>query len=161
MHTDSIVTKWVLDTVNEKYKDDIALVLSHNTLSLNENEDTVSYFIPITDKGRNFAQTFILSGIGYDIWGIEWERMEKFASLEEYNVTVLADAKILYARTPKDAERFEALKEKQLQNLKDEKTSRFAALDAYSTAKHLFTELLFAEKSCFGFNDFNCVETIQ
>lgn len=147
MNNDAFVTQWVLDTVKEKYADDIALVISHSTLNINTQEDTMSYFVPITDKGRQFAQTFILGGRGYDIWGIEWERLERFASLEEYNVTVLADRKILYARTPEDAARFEALRQKQAANLADKTKSRKCALEAYARAKGLYTELLFSTGS--------------
>ena len=39
--------------------------------------------------------------------------MEKFAELEEYNITCLADGEILYARTEEDAERFRKLKKRQ------------------------------------------------
>lgn len=147
MNHDAFVTEWVLSTVKEKYADDIALVVSHATLNIDPQEDVVSYFVPITDRGRQFAQTFILDGRGYDIWGIEWNRLERFASLEEYNVTVLADRKILYARTPEDAARFEALRQKQAANLADPVTSRKCALEAYAAAKGLYTELLFSEGS--------------
>ena len=147
MNNDAFVTEWVLSTAKEKYADDIALVISHATLNIDPQEDVVSYFVPITDKGRRFAQPFILDGRGYDIWGIEWDRLERFASLEEYNITVLADSRILYARTPEDAARFEALRLKQAANLADPAASRKCALEAYARAKGLYTELLFSKGS--------------
>ena len=147
MNHDRNVTQWVLDTVKDTYADDIALVVAHTTLNIDPDSECMSYFVPITDRGRKFARTFILDGRGYDIWGIEWERLEQFASLEEYNITVLADSRILYARTPEDAARFEALRQRQLQNLSDPETARKQALMAYATAKQLYTQLLFAE-SC-------------
>ena len=147
MNNDQFVTKWALDTVMKKYADDIALVVSHTTLNIDAETDTISYFVPITDKGRQFAQTFLLGGRGYNIWGIEWNRLEKFAALEEYNLTVLADRKILYARTPEDAARFEALRQKQAANLADHTKSRKCALEAYARAKGLYAELLFATGS--------------
>ena len=90
----------------------------------------MSYFIPITDRGRRFARTFIYDGVGMDIWGIEWERMEQFAELNEYNITCLADAGILYARTPEDRERFEALRRRQAENLSNPVIMRANALQA-------------------------------
>ena len=147
MKNDAFITNWVLNTVKEQYADDIALVVSHSTLNIDPDVDAVSYFVPVTDKGRQFAQAFIFEGRGYDIWGIEWERLERFAALDEYNVTVLADSKILYARTPEDAARFEALKNAQLDNLRDPIQARKHALESYATAKDLYTELLFAEGS--------------
>lgn len=147
MKNDAFVTEWVINTVKEKYTEDIALVAAHSTLNIDTETSTMSYFVPITDRGRRFAKTFILEGRGYDIWGIEWERVEGFAALDEYNITVLADSEILYARTPEDAERFNELKEKQLENLRDPALARRKALEACATAKLLYTELLFAEKS--------------
>lgn len=147
MKNSQIVTKWVLDKVKEQYYDDIALVVSHTTLRLDESEKTISYFVPITERGRAFTRTFILDGEGFDIWGIEWERLEKFAKLEEYNITCLADSEILYARTPADIKRFEDLKKVQADCLTDGLTMRRCALEAYVQAKKIFQETIFAKGS--------------
>lgn len=147
MKNNEFVTKWVLDTVREKYADDIALVISHTTLRIDDGEKTVSYFVPITPRGEKMARTFILQGEGFDIWGIPWERLENFAALKEYNITCLADGEILYARTPEDAGRFEALKEKQRLNLADQVKMRSCALEAYAQAKKIYFEMLFAKES--------------
>lgn len=147
MNNDAFVTQWVLNQVKEAYADDIALVVAHTTLNMDPDQPLMSYFVPITDRGRRFARTFILEGRGYDIWGIEWERLERFASLEEYNITVLADANILYARTPEDAARFESLKQQQKANLTNPEMARKQSLIAYAAAKGLYTQLLFAKGS--------------
>ena len=142
------VTKWVVETVEKEYRDDIALVVSHTTLRI-EGEETpvVSYFVPITDRGRRFARTFILDGEGYDLWAIEWERLERFAELLEYNITCLADAELLYAKTPEDAERFEKLKERLAANLADPAAARAKALESYEQAKKIYLEMLFSDGS--------------
>ena len=140
-----LITKWVIDTVKKDYFDDIALVVSHTTLRIDESEQTISYFVPITEKGRKFGQTFILQGEGFDIWGIDWKRLEKFAELDEYNITVLADSKVLYSRTAEDEQHFAALKEKQLSNLSDMKKMRACALAAYAQARKIYFEMLFAQ----------------
>lgn len=147
MHSDTFITNWVLDTVQKEYAEDIALVVSHNTLNMDTETDVISYFVPVTDRGRRFAQTFILAGRGYDIWGIDWERLERFASLEEYNITVLADAKVLWARSEADRARFEALQKQQRENLENPEIARRQALIAYATAKNLYTQLLFSSGS--------------
>jgi len=147
MNTEKFVTEWVLDTVKEKYADDIALVVAHSTLRISDEQQVMSYFVPITDKGRKFAQTFILAGQGFDIWGIEWERLEQFAALNEYNITCLADGEVLYARTPEDQERFESLKMRQKLNLADPILQRAHALEAFSQAKQIYFEMLFAKGS--------------
>ena len=141
MQYDSFVTNWMIETVKRDYPDDSALIAAHNTLNLDSGE-VVSYFVPATEKGRAFAQTFILGGRGYDLWAIEWERLERFAALEEYNVTVLADAKILWARSEADAARFSALQQKLFENLRSPEIRRSRAFEQFSRAMELYAELL-------------------
>ena len=147
MKNNEFVTKWVIDTVKEKYADDIALVISHTSLKIDDSEPCVSYFVPITERGNELSRTFILEGTGFDIWGIPWERLENFAELEEYNLTVLADGEILYARDDECANRFELLKAKQRKNLADGEKMRKCTLRAYARAKELYAEMLFAGHS--------------
>ncbi len=147
MTNGEIVTKWVLDTVQEQYAEDIALVVSHTTLRIDPEQKTISYFVPVTKRGEGFARTFLLGGEGFDIWAVPWERLEKFAALEEYNITCLADGEILYARNEADAERFESLKKEQAQNLADPQKMRAHALQAYAEAKSIYQEMLFAKGS--------------
>lgn len=143
----NFVTEWVIHMVRESYADDIALVVSHTTLRMDEKEKAISYFVPVTKRGEGFAQTFILSGIGYDIWGISWERLEGFAKLWEYNITCLADGEVLYARTAEDRERFEGLKRELASRLADRDTMRVCALQAYKQAKDIYLDMLFASES--------------
>ena len=145
MTADRFVTDWVLDTVKKEYADDIALVVSHVTLRIGDEDRIMSYFVPVTDRGRSFARTFILEGRGFDIWGIEWERLEDFADLKEYNITCLADGEVLYAKTEEDRDRFEALKRRQAQKLADPLLQRVHALEAFSRAKQVYFEMLFAK----------------
>lgn len=142
------VTNWVLETVKKEYADDIALVVAHTTLRIDDSEETtISYFVPITERGYQFGRTFILDGEGFDIWGIDWNRLERFADLEEYNITCLADGNLLYARTEEDARRFEALKKRQADNLSNPVIMRKNALSAYAQAKSIYSEMLFATDS--------------
>ncbi len=147
MEYNDFVTNWVIDTVKEKYPQDIALVVSHTTLRIDGGTQAVSYFVPAAKRGNELARTFILDGVGYDIWGISWERLERFAELEEYNLTVLADGEILYAMDEPSVQRFEALKERQRKNLADRRKTRGMALSCYAQAKSLYLEMLFAQGS--------------
>ena len=141
------VTSWVIKTVKEKYPEDIALVISHSTLRINDSEQCISYFVPITKRGNSLERTFILDGEGFDVWGISWDRLERFAELEEYNITVLADGEILYAKNDEYANRFRMLQAKQRENLSDNKKMRACALKAYEQAKNIYLEMLFAKRS--------------
>ena len=141
------VTQWVINTVKEKYAEDIALVVSHSTLQIDDTQKRISYFVPATRRGEEFARTFILEGVGYDIWGISWQRLESFAGLEEYNITVLADGEVLYARTEQDRERFTALQRELAANLADDSKMRVCALQAYRQAKEVYLQMLFSNGS--------------
>ncbi len=141
------VTGWVINKVKEEYANDIALVVSHTTLRIDDSRPVISYFVPVTKRGEELAQTFILGGTAYDIWCISWERLERFAELEEYNITCLADAEVLYARTKQEKERFEKLKKMQADNLADEQKARACALWAYGQAKSIYLEMLFSSGS--------------
>ncbi|HIZ55838.1 MAG TPA: hypothetical protein H9671_06495 [Firmicutes bacterium] len=143
----TFVTNWVLDTVKKEYAQDIALVVSHTTLRIDDSEKAIGYFVPVTERGYQFGRTFILNGEGFDIWGIGWERLEKFANLEEYNITCLADGEILYARSPEDARRFKDLQKRQLEYLSNPSVMRKNALTAYEQAKKIYLEMLFAQDS--------------
>ena len=147
MNTPAMVTAWMLDTVKREYADDIALIVSHNTLNIDRETKAVSYFVPVTDRGRRFARTFIMNGIGVDLWAIEWERLEKFAALEEYNITCLAYGEVLWARSAEDQARFDALRQTQKANLADPVLMRKKALMAYGEAKKICSELFFADSS--------------
>ena len=59
MKNSEFVTNWVIEQVKTNYVDDIALVVSHTTLRIEDKEDTVSFFVPITKKGNEFGRTFI------------------------------------------------------------------------------------------------------
>ena len=121
--------------------------MSHSTLKINDNEKSAKYFVPITEKGYQFGQTFILEGVGFDIWNIDWHRLERFADLEEYNITVLADADVLYSRCPEDSARFELLKKRLFDNLLNNAKTRKLAMDSYVQAKDIFSNMLFSKGS--------------
>ncbi|MBE6930595.1 MAG: hypothetical protein E7463_09975 [Ruminococcaceae bacterium] len=145
MTADAFTIQWVLEKIKNEYPDDIALAVIHNPTKLTPNDDHFGFFIPVTKRGEQLARTFILEGVGLDVWGVSWERVENFAALNEYYVGVLPDAEVIYARTPADAQRFEALQKLCLANLADPIRSRRAALESFERAKGIFTDLMFAD----------------
>lgn len=103
------LVKWIRDTVEYHYHDDIALVLvygSYVTKSTHRLSDVDTYFIPKTDKGLEFARTFILNCIGYDIFPMRWRRVERIASIAEPLLPLLGDSIILFSSSKEDEERF-------------------------------------------------------
>lgn len=147
MKTTTFVLEWAIDTIKREYSDDIALVLAHDETKLNPTDHHFAFFIPITKRGDDFARTFILEGIGFDIWSIHWERIENMAELNEYHISVLADAQIAYAKSPEYAKKFEMYQKLLKINLSNESKMRKLALESYAKARELYTDMLFSGES--------------
>lgn len=63
------------------------------------------YFIPATERGNELAQTFIIDGIGTDLYPRSWERTERTAELDDRSTICLGNARIVYSRSREDTER--------------------------------------------------------
>lgn len=148
MNNTNLLTDWVIHKIRTQYQDDISLLLAvegHAT-GHDGHGEVFDYYIPETEKGYELAQTFIIDGIGHDLYPRSWERMEKSAELEEM-VLILANARVLYARSEADAEKFRALQQKLHTNLNDPLFVYRKALDSLDGAMDLYRTLLFEEKS--------------
>lgn len=141
------ITDWFVEYVKENYADDVAIIVAHKNLYMTEHKKKLSYFVYRTPKGADLSKTFIINGFGYDIWGMDWNRLENFANLNEYNITCLANSELLYASTKEDAEHFKSLKFKQAEKLANKKEMRIHALEAYAQAKTIYLDALLAEES--------------
>lgn len=109
MDNNEAIIQIILDTVKQKYPNDVDLVCCYGSYvngTATEKSDVDFYFVPKTDKAWELSDTFILDGIGYDFWGIKWERLEKMATFDDTFVSLVAEAKILYSNSPKTEERF-------------------------------------------------------
>ena len=58
MKNSEFVTNWVIEQVKTNYVDDIALVVSHTTLRIEDKEDAVSFFVPLRKRGMNLEEPF-------------------------------------------------------------------------------------------------------
>ena len=148
MEQQNLLTRWVIERIQTEYKDDIALlaaVKGHSTGGDGHGE-VFDYFIPKTEKGYGLSQTFIIDGVGHDLYPRSWERVEKSADLEEMTIT-LANAEILYAASKEEAERFYELQKRLETNLNDPVFVYRKALEQLDEAVNLFRMLLFEEKA--------------
>lgn len=148
MNGTNLLTEWIINKIKTEYKNDISLLIAvtgHN-IDNDGHGETFDYYIPETDRGDELAQTFIIDGIGHDLYPRSWERMEKSAELEEM-VLVLSNARILYARSEEDAARFRSLQETLHTNLNNPLFVYRKALDRLDNAMELYRTLLFEEKS--------------
>ncbi len=126
-----------VEHIKSEYPEDIAIVAyygSYASGTQNPNSDFDLFFVPTTENGRELGKCIILDGIGIDFFPISWERAERIANFDENIVSIIADSKLLYARSEEDKERLESLKEKIRDYQKPEK--RKVMLDKASNEFH-------------------------
>lgn len=142
------LTKWVIEKIKREYRDDIALLIGIKGHSTNGDDhgECFDYFVPCTQRGEELSRSFIIEGIGHDLYPRDWDRLERSATLDEMTL-VLANATIMYARTPEDEVRFNTLKEQLYKNLADPAFTYRKAIKRIETAKKIFTELCFEKKA--------------
>ena len=153
--TNQRLTKWAISKIEREYKDDVCLLVGYDLDGLEQNvaggpfmyfKGGFDYYIPATDRAYSLAQTFILDGIGYDLYPRSWERIEGMADLEDYNTCCLADATVLYARTDEDRARFEGYRQKLFDHLKDRTFMYKKALEKLDVAMGIYQTMMFSEK---------------
>ncbi|MCX7774003.1 MAG: hypothetical protein N2376_12915 [Clostridia bacterium] len=108
------ILETLVSKVKEQYSQDIALIACYGSYfngTAHDKSDLDFYFIPATDKAYDMCMQFILDDIGYDFWPIFWERAERIARFEEPLIPLIADATVVYYRSPDDRKRFEGLRE--------------------------------------------------
>lgn len=61
---------WAIDKILKEDKEDVCLLIGTGQFKLEQDKDGPSfdYFIPANEKAHNLAKTFIVEGIGYDLY---------------------------------------------------------------------------------------------
>ena len=141
--------QWAVKKVETEFPDDICLLLEHKTLKLDEDSDKMGLesYVPNTTRSSGLARTFIIDGIGYDLFPQPWETLEKMADADHYNLTSLDDAKIIWARNETDRQRFESLQAKLRANLKNPHLMLARAKNWVNSAAELFADTLFEDRT--------------
>lgn len=107
----------VIQKVRAEYQNDIDLIGvcgSFFTGDFHEKSDLDLLVVLNNERGWGFSTCFILDGIGYDLYGSPWAKLEKMASFDHTFVSHVIDADIVYCRKPEYRERFMQLKHKAL-----------------------------------------------
>ncbi len=141
---------WVIEKIKKEYPDDVALLIGHNAYRLQEDKDkaSFSYFFPVTEKGMGLARTFIIDGVGYDLFPMSWKRISRMAAFDEDNASVIADATILYCRTEEDRQKFTDVQNRLQEHLRDRKYMAYKALEKLDIAMGLYQTMMFEETTC-------------
>lgn len=141
------LTKWVINKIENEYKDDIALLVGIKGHSTNGDGhgECFDFFVPATERGNELAETFIIDGVGHDLYPRSWERLEDSVNLDDMAL-LLDQATILYARSEDDAKRFEDCKKRMWQNLKNDSFVYGKALEYMDKALEIYRTIIFEDK---------------
>lgn len=126
-----MIIEWAVKRIEREYKDDVSLLLTYGSYengTANLLSDVDFYFIPKTEHAYELCKTFIVEGIGFDLFPMSWERVEGLAELNEYLTPCLANVKVLYCNSEEDKRRFEELQNSLKKNL----NNKFFMLDKAS-----------------------------
>ncbi len=142
------LTDWVIRKIEKEYKDDIALLIAIHGHNTDDDQHGVcfDYFVPATDRGNELTETFIIDGVGHDLYPRSWERLEESVLLNDMPI-VLDGAEILYARTREDEEKFQNLKKRMQDNLNNPEFVYGKALEYMDEALEIYRSLIFEERS--------------
>ena len=98
-----------------------------------------------SERGNELSQTFIIDGIGHDLYPRSWERTERTALLEDRATLCLGNAKILYSRSKEDEERFESIRQRLFSNLQNKEFAYKKALEGMNVAMDLYRTMMFED----------------
>ena len=111
------IAELFIEKVRRDYPNDISLVVVMGSYIYNDTHDKSDldiYFVPKTERGYNLGFTFILDEIGFDMWPISWERLERIASHDERITSIVTEGKVIYYSSVEDLTRLDELKAKAL-----------------------------------------------
>ena len=142
------LTEWAISKIKSEYPDDVALLVAVEGASVNGDGhgEPFDYFVPATERGNKLAQTFIIDGVGNDLYPRSWERTERTANLDDPATQCLGNARILYSRSKEDEDRFMALRRKLFDNLADPAFTYRKALENLDMAMDLYRTLMFEDQ---------------
>ncbi len=146
--TQKELEQWAIDKIKNDYPKDIALLIAIEGHSLESDCHGLcfDYFVPDTDRGYELATTFILDGVGHDLYPRSWERIDNMANFNDDFHMGLGDAIILYSRSEEDLRKFRDYQELQQKNLGDKAFMYRKALEKLDAAMDIFRTLMFEDK---------------
>ena len=145
--TQKELTEWAINQIQTKYKDDIALLIAISGHSLDDDCHGLcfDYYVPATERGNNLGQTFIIDGVGHDLYPRSWQRIENMANFNDDFVYGLANGEILYSRSEEDKRQFAAMQEKLQTNLHNKEFMLKRALEKLDAAMDIYRTMMFED----------------
>jgi len=146
--TQKELTNWAIQQIKQHYENDVALLIAIEGHSLDNDCHGIcfDYFIPVNEKGNQLSQTFIIDGVGHDLYPRSWERIENMAEFRDDFTFGLGDAIILYSRCEEDTKHFQELQEKQKANMQNKDFMFKIALEKLDIAMDLYRTMMFEDQ---------------
>lgn len=135
---------WITKKAKYEYADDVSIVLAYGSFingTANAFSDVDCYFIPKTKRGIKFANSFIINGIGYDIFPMNWQRVKNIAKLKETLLPLVGDVKILFYSTKKDLKKFKSLQRQLQSNISKKSYTEKIAKEKFVFASEQFAKM--------------------
>lgn len=146
-----IIVEWAVKKIEKEYKDDVSLFLTYGSYengTANPLSDVDFYFIPKTEHAYDLCKTFIVEGIGFDLFPMSWERVEGLAELNECLTPCVANVKVLYCNSEEDKMKFEELQNRLKKNLNNKEFMLDKASKNMEIGMNFYQTVLFEEDIC-------------
>jgi hypothetical protein len=146
-----MIVEWAVKRIERGYKDDVSLLLTYGSYengTANSLSDVDFYFIPKTEHSYELCKTFIVEGIGYDLFPMSWERVEGLAELNGSLIPCLANVKVLYCNSEAEKRRFEELQNRLKKNLNNKDFMLDKASKIMELVMNFYRTMLFEEDIC-------------
>ena len=146
-----MIVEWVVNKIKKEYKDDVSMLLTYGSYengTANPLSDVDFYFIPKTENAYKLCKTFIVEGIGFDLFPMSWERVEGLAELNECLTPCLGNVKILYCNSDEDKLRFQGLQNSLKKNLNNKVFMLDRSSKQLEEAMNSYYTMLFEEDIC-------------
>ncbi len=140
------VLEYVVDRIKKEHSENIDMLLCYGSYingTENDKSDIDMYFIPRNDKGYELGETFILDGIGYDIFGMPWERVENIAKFKESLSPLVGDVKILYSYSEQENAKFRELQQDMKERLNDTEYMHNCAQNRVEEVIVIYQDIMF------------------
>lgn len=152
---DRKILDWAINKIQTDFKNDVALLIGHGFDKIEDDETgcllrqfkgEFDYFIPESTRAYKLSKSFIVNGVGYDLYPRDWNSITSMAELLDCHTGCLADANVLYARSEEDRSRFEAMRKRLFHNLGDRRFVYRRAMDRFNMAMDIYQTMVFSEK---------------
>lgn len=152
VNIDTELISWAVEKIETKYKDDVALLIGQFgacKLPIDEQKMAFDYYVPLTERGYQLAETFIIEDMGYDLYPMSFERLEGIANFAEPRmIWVLEKSEVIYAKDETYKKRFNEIKELLHKNLCDKRKTTVQALEFMNIAMEVYNTMQFEENLC-------------